>query len=82
MVGTIIPFDVSVIALRCTRGADARSSSWVAPSFNDSTPLQSVLATHAVRREEDYGAAMMAIENLLIAAAADGIGTWLRTGAR
>jgi len=33
-----------------------------------------------VRREEDYGAAMMAIENLLVAAAADGIGTYLRTG--
>jgi nitroreductase len=33
-----------------------------------------------IRREEDYGAAMMAIENLLVAAAADGIGTWLRTG--
>ena len=34
----------------------------------------------AVRREEDYGATMMAIENLLVAAAADGIGTFLRTG--
>jgi nitroreductase len=34
----------------------------------------------AVRREEDFGAAMMAIENLLVAAAADGIGTYLRTG--
>ena len=33
-----------------------------------------------VRREEDYGATMMAIENLLVAAAADGIGTFLRTG--
>jgi nitroreductase len=33
-----------------------------------------------VRREEDYGAAMMAIENMLVAAAADGIGTMLRTG--
>ena len=33
-----------------------------------------------VRREEDYGATMMAIENLLVAAAADGIGTALRTG--
>lgn len=33
-----------------------------------------------VRREEDYGAVMMATENLLIAATADGIGTWLRTG--
>jgi nitroreductase len=34
----------------------------------------------AVRREEDYGAAMMAIQNLLVAATADGIGTFLRTG--
>jgi len=34
----------------------------------------------AIRREEDYGATMMAIENLLVAAAADGIGTFLRTG--
>jgi nitroreductase len=33
-----------------------------------------------VRREEDYGAAMMAVENLLIAASADGLGTFLRTG--
>ena len=33
-----------------------------------------------VRREEDYGAVMMATENLLVAAAADGIGTSLRTG--
>jgi nitroreductase len=35
----------------------------------------------AVRREEDYGATMMAIQNLLIAATADGIGTFVRTGA-
>lgn len=33
-----------------------------------------------LRREEDYGASMMAIENLLVAAAADNIGTFLRTG--
>jgi nitroreductase len=33
-----------------------------------------------LRREEDYGAVMMAIENLLVAAAADGIGSFLRTG--
>ena len=33
-----------------------------------------------VRREEDYGATMMAIENLLVAAAADGLGTYVRTG--
>ena len=34
----------------------------------------------SVRREEDYGATMMAIQNLLVAATADGIGTFLRTG--
>jgi nitroreductase len=33
-----------------------------------------------IRKEEDYGATMMAIENLMIAAAADGLGTYLRTG--
>ncbi len=33
-----------------------------------------------VRREEDYGAVMMAIENLLVAATADGIGSSLQTG--
>ena len=33
-----------------------------------------------IRREEDYGAAMMAVENLLVAAAADNIGSFLRTG--
>ena len=34
----------------------------------------------AIRREEDYGATMMAVENLLVAAAADGIGSFMRTG--
>ena len=38
------------------------------------------VAEDPVRREEDYGATMMAIENLMIAAAADGLGTYLRTG--
>jgi nitroreductase len=38
------------------------------------------VADDPVRREEDYGATMMAIQNLLVAAAADGIGTFLRTG--
>jgi nitroreductase len=33
-----------------------------------------------VRREEDYAAAMMATENLLIAATAEGLGTYVRTG--
>ena len=34
----------------------------------------------AVRREEDYAATMMAVENILIAARAEGLGTYLRTG--
>jgi nitroreductase len=34
----------------------------------------------AVRREEDYAAAMMAAQNLLIAATAEGLGSYLRTG--
>lgn len=33
-----------------------------------------------VRREEDYGATMMALQNLLIAATAEGLGTYMRTG--
>lgn len=33
-----------------------------------------------VRREEDYASVMMAIENLMVAATADGLGTFLRTG--
>lgn len=33
-----------------------------------------------VRSEEDYGAVMMATQNLLVAATADGLATWLKTG--
>jgi len=33
-----------------------------------------------VRQEEDYGATMMAIQNLLTAATADGYGSYLKTG--
>jgi len=33
-----------------------------------------------IRREEDFAAAMMAIENILIAATALGLGSYLRTG--
>ncbi|MDQ3427802.1 MAG: nitroreductase [Gemmatimonadota bacterium] len=33
-----------------------------------------------ITREEDYGSAMMAIENLIIAAESLGLGTYLRTG--
>ncbi|MGA2382952.1 MAG: nitroreductase [Gemmatimonadales bacterium] len=33
-----------------------------------------------VRREEDYAATMMAAQNLLIAATAEGLGSYLRTG--
>lgn len=38
-------------------------------------------AADDVRREEDYAAAMMATENLLIAATAEGLGSYVRTGA-
>jgi nitroreductase len=38
------------------------------------------VADDAVRREEDYGAAMMATQNLLTAATAEGLGTYVRTG--
>ncbi len=34
----------------------------------------------AVRREEDYASAMMAAQNLMIAATAEGLGTYVRTG--
>ncbi len=33
-----------------------------------------------VRQEEDFAATMMATENLLIAATAEGLGTYVRTG--
>jgi nitroreductase len=33
-----------------------------------------------VRQEEDYAATMMAVQNLLIAATAEGLGTYVRTG--
>lgn len=39
-----------------------------------------VVSDDAVRREEDYGAAMMATQNLLIAATAEGLGTCVQTG--
>jgi nitroreductase len=38
------------------------------------------VADDPVRREEDYGAAMMAIQNLMLAATADGLGSVVRTG--
>jgi nitroreductase len=63
---------------------EARSAGEKALREHLSTPAFIVvlcsLSEDAVRREEDYGATMMAIENLLVAASADGIGTILRTG--
>lgn len=38
------------------------------------------LADDPVRREEDYAAVMMATQNLMIAATAAGLGTFLKTG--
>ena len=39
-----------------------------------------VVADDAQRREEDLAAAWMAVQNLLTAATADGLGTYVRTG--
>jgi nitroreductase len=48
------------------------------------TPLfivvMTVVNSDAITREEDYGAVMMAVENLIIAAESLGLGTYLRTG--
>lgn len=38
------------------------------------------LSDDAVRREEDYASMMMALENLMVAAVAEGLGSYLRTG--
>lgn len=38
------------------------------------------LADDMVRREEDYAAVMMAVQNLMVAATAAGLGTFLKTG--
>lgn len=38
------------------------------------------LTDDAVRREEDYASVMMAIQNLMVAATAEGLGSYLRTG--
>lgn len=38
------------------------------------------LADDAMRREEDYAAVMMAVQNLMLAATASGLGTFLKTG--
>ena len=38
------------------------------------------VADDAVRREEDYAAVMMSAQNLMIAATAEGLGSYVRTG--
>lgn len=38
------------------------------------------LTDDAVRREEDYASVMMAAQSLMVAAVAEGLGTYLRTG--
>ncbi len=62
-------------------GAKAVEKTWrehlETPAF---VAVMCAVSDDPVRREEDYGATMMAIENLMIAAAADGLGTFLRTG--
>jgi nitroreductase len=42
--------------------------------------VMTVVNSDAITREEDYGAVMMAIENLIIAAQSLGLGTYLRSG--
>ena len=42
--------------------------------------VSTAVSEDAVRREEDYAAVMMAVQNLLIAATAEGLGSYLRTG--
>ena len=42
--------------------------------------VSSAVSEDAVRREEDYAAVMMAVQNLLIAATAEGVGSYVRTG--
>jgi nitroreductase len=42
--------------------------------------VMSALSDDAVRREEDYASVMMAVQNLMIAATAEGLGSYLRTG--
>jgi nitroreductase len=42
--------------------------------------VSSAVSEDAVRREEDYAAVMMAAQNLMIAATAEGLGSYLRTG--
>jgi nitroreductase len=58
----------------------------IAKTFQEARDTPAVIAVmcavadDAVRREEDYGAAMMATQNLLTAATAEGLGTCVRTG--
>jgi len=42
--------------------------------------LMCAVSDDAVRREEDYASTMMAAQNLLVAATAEGLGSYLRTG--
>ena len=42
--------------------------------------VSAAVSDDAVRREEDYASVMMAVQNLMIAATAEGVGSYLRTG--
>ncbi len=64
--------------------AEAEAAAAKAQREAQATPAF-VIATCAVNddeltREEDYGATMMALQNLMVAAEALGLGTYLRTG--
>jgi nitroreductase len=43
--------------------------------------VTSVAAADETQREEDFGATYMAMQNMMLAAAGLGVGTYLRTGA-
>lgn len=59
-------------------GADkVRREALETPAF---IVVMTVVNPDEITREEDYGAVMMAVENLLIAAQSLGLGTYLRTG--
>jgi hypothetical protein len=58
-------------------GEKARREALETPAF---VVVMTAVGGDETIREEDFAAAMMAIENLMIAAEALGLGTYLRTG--
>jgi nitroreductase len=66
--------------------ADPKSAAAIEKTYREhrETPVFVVVmcavSDDPVRREEDYAATMMAIGNLMVAARAEGLGSYLRTG--